>query len=366
MRAGEAIPTLTNPPGPHMPPERRDRRAHGRPPTNPATEANVNITGLETFAWIARLGSFVAAADRLSATECALARSIDGLEKEMGVSLFEPDPRSARLTAKGHELVPYAERVIALTAEIRRRIATPTILAGVARVGAGELIAMTWMSKLAQAVNEKHPQVRLEITLGAPSELTDKVLNGDLDVALVPGPVIDPNLTSRSLGEVEFRWMASPQLDIPEGDMTPCILECNDLGCALWTAKTVVSPGRALTPNQLATLPIIGCSQQSHRYRSVEQWFCAADAGYRFVTDCDNLRAVIALTIAGQGVSRLPLIACREYVRNGSLCILKTHPTMPKGEFFAVSPGRGSHPMADALTPLAMQASTFSADRASR
>lgn len=304
-------------------------------PTNPATEADVNLAGLETFVWIARLGSFIAAADRLSASERALARSIDGLEKEMGVRLFELDPRSAQLTEKGRELLPYAERVTALTAEMTRRIATPAILAGLARVGASELVAMTWMPKLAQAVNAGHPQVSLEITLGPPGELTGKVRSGDLDLALVPGPVVAPDLASRSLGQVELRWMASPRLGIPAGDLTPA---------------------------RLATLPIIGCSRQSHPCCSVEPWFCAADARYRFATDCDNLRAVIALTVAGQGLSRLPLVACSEELRNGSLCILETRPATPKVEFFAVARERGLHPMADALVPLALRASTFSTD----
>ncbi len=302
-----------------------------------ANEGNVNIAELETFAWIVRLGSFVAAAERLSASESALSRSIDGLERDMGVRLFEPSRDGARLTCKGRELVPYAERVIELTTDIRSRIATPAILTGVARVGTGELIAMSWITKLAQAAKERYPQLVLEITLGSPGELTGKVRDGELDLALVPGPVTEPRLASRSLGEAEFRWMASPKLDVPEGDMTP---------------------------GRVATLPIIACSQQSQRYRSVEQWFCAADVGYRVFTDCNSLRAVIALTVAGQGLSPLPLVACEEYVQNGSLRILKTRPAMPRVEFFAVSAQIGLHSAADALTALAVQASTFAPARA--
>ena len=81
-----------------------------------------SLTGLNTFDACARHGSFTAAAERLSATQSTVSMRIQELERDFGVALFDRQLRSARVTAKGRELVSYAEQVLRLTAEIRERI----------------------------------------------------------------------------------------------------------------------------------------------------------------------------------------------------------------------------------------------------
>ena len=57
------------------------------------------------FLWVAQLGSFRGAADRLHTTQPAVSQRIAGLEGEFGVRLFDRDARSVNLTAKGRELL---------------------------------------------------------------------------------------------------------------------------------------------------------------------------------------------------------------------------------------------------------------------
>ena len=99
----------------------------------------MNIKQLETFVWIVRLGSFAAAADRLYTTQSAVSMRIRELEQDIGIGLFDRTHHKARLTAKGKELLGYAEQLITLESEIRHRIGDPKTLAGVARVGVAEI-----------------------------------------------------------------------------------------------------------------------------------------------------------------------------------------------------------------------------------
>lgn len=72
----------------------------------------MNYKRLETFVWVASLGNFRKAAERLHTTQPAISARISGLEAELGVKLFEREGGSSpiMLTSKGKELLPYVEK----------------------------------------------------------------------------------------------------------------------------------------------------------------------------------------------------------------------------------------------------------------
>src|SRR5262249_35910849 len=74
--------------------------------------ALMNLRQLEPFYWVAKLGSFSAAADRLNATQSTVSMRIQDLERDFGHTLFDRGRRGARITAMGRELMRYAEEVL--------------------------------------------------------------------------------------------------------------------------------------------------------------------------------------------------------------------------------------------------------------
>jgi DNA-binding transcriptional LysR family regulator len=79
----------------------------------------MNFKRLETFVWVATLGSFRKAAERQYTTQPAISSRIAALEEELGAKLFVPGP--VALTAKGKELLPYAEKIIFMSEQLRKR-----------------------------------------------------------------------------------------------------------------------------------------------------------------------------------------------------------------------------------------------------
>ena len=74
----------------------------------------MRIRNLDTFYWIATLGSFRAAAEQLHLTQPAVTARIQMLEQDLGAEVFLKDTRKADLTAAGRTLLPYAEKLIEL------------------------------------------------------------------------------------------------------------------------------------------------------------------------------------------------------------------------------------------------------------
>jgi len=83
----------------------------------------MNIRFLEAFVWVARLGSFKAAADKLDTTQAATSARIATLEDQFGVRLFERDKRHVALTNTGAELVKHAEEILAVLARMLDAVA---------------------------------------------------------------------------------------------------------------------------------------------------------------------------------------------------------------------------------------------------
>lgn len=282
--------------------------------------------------WIVRLGSFAAAAERLCMTQSTISARVQELEQGIGVKLFDRSHHRARLTPKGQELVPYAERLLALTSEIRHRVGDPTALGGVVRVGVAELVTITWMSDLVARIHEKYPGVILEVTMQLTNTLIAGLRDGDLDVALIPGPVIEPNLASDSLGFAEFCWMAGESLRLRPGP---------------------------LTPESLQDVPIVILSESSHHYRTIEQWFTSHHAYFEVATRCNNMSLAANLAMAGLGIAHLPRLAYEKEIGEGKLRILESSPQMPNVEFFIVYPRGRFQPLVHAIVALAQEVSPF-------
>lgn len=292
----------------------------------------LTLKQLETFYWVWRLGGFAAAAERLHSTQSAVSMRIQDLERSLGVALFDRSQRSARLTAKGQELVKLAEQIMAVASEIRHRIGDPRVLAGTVRLGVTEFVAVTWLPKLVSAINENYPGIVLELDVDLTLAQLEKLRSGDLDLAVLPGPIDEPGLANVPLGSVEFAWMASPKLGIPD---------------------------RRLTPRDLQSWPLLTPTRHSNLHKLLGKWFEESGATMRRADVCNSIGVLAALTIAGLGVSFLPREHFAREIENGRLQALDVAPQLPDLEYYAVFEKRQSQPLAHPIAQLAQQCSSF-------
>ena len=292
----------------------------------------MTLKQLETFYWVCRLGGFAAAARHLHSTQSAVSMRIQDLESSLGIPLFDRSQRSARLTAKGQELVKYAEQLMTVATEIQHRIGDPRVLSGTVRLGVTELVAVTWLPKLATAINENYPGIVLELDVDLTLNQLQKLQNGDLDVTVLPGPITEPGLANVPLGAVEFAWMASPKLGVPHGK---------------------------LTPRDLHAWPLLTLTRTSNLHKLLGAWFEESGATARRVDVCNSIGVLGALTIAGLGVSFLPREHFGREVDSGQLQVLDLAPRLPDLEYFAVFEKRQTQPLSQTIAHLAQQCSSF-------
>ncbi|EQD74499.1 secreted protein containing Bacterial regulatory protein, LysR domain protein, partial [mine drainage metagenome] len=92
---------------------------------------------LEVFVAVAALGSVRAAAEQLHLTQPAASMALAGLERRIGVVLFDRARQRLHLNARGRAMLPQAREVLVrMQALERNAAASPDELLGELRIGA--------------------------------------------------------------------------------------------------------------------------------------------------------------------------------------------------------------------------------------
>src|SRR5262245_25039138 len=141
------------------------------------------LAQIEAFYWIARLGSFQAAAAHLHLGQPTISVRIANLERTIGVKLFERQGRRLRVTAVGAGLAVKSERMLSLAAEIAGPVFDP--LQSGLRLGAPDAFAMVCLPRLLQALEQKYPALEVALTVENSAVLNQRINDRELDVAFL-------------------------------------------------------------------------------------------------------------------------------------------------------------------------------------
>ena len=130
------------------------------------------------------LGSYARAAERLGRSTSAVSAQLKKLEEQAGTAVFVKAGRGLALTEEGELLLSYARRLIELNDEAA--IALKGLSAeGWIRVGVQQDFGETVLPAVLARFARSHPRVRVEARVGRNAELLDRVVRGQLDLALV-------------------------------------------------------------------------------------------------------------------------------------------------------------------------------------
>jgi DNA-binding transcriptional LysR family regulator len=175
---------------------------------------NWTLKQLESFVWVAKLGSFRATAERLNTTQPNISVRISQLESVLGVRLFHRDSGSVALTPNGHSLLAQAERVLQASEEFSQQSIRSDQQIGVLRLGVAELIAQTWLHEFLLDLRQVFPNVDVELKVDLTLNLREELVSRSLDLCLLNGPISNFNITNLDLGSVPYLWTASPRLGL--------------------------------------------------------------------------------------------------------------------------------------------------------
>lgn len=269
----------------------------------------MNEGQLKTLLWVVRLGGIGAAAQHLNMTQPAITRRIQELEKELGAPVFRREGRNVVPTALGHTCLASAERILSEVAAMRVAASGKAVV-GTIRAGVSELIALTWFYRLLARIEERYPNVRLQIDVDLSSRIATKLRRHQIDIAFLPGVITLPGVLKTDLGACTLEWMAGPS-----------IMRERDL--------------RSLTAADIAQLPIITLSQDANSHAVMVKWFEQAGVKPTRVHYCNSSSVVASLVRKGVGISLFASELFQDDVLSGAMSVIPVTPAMPRISYSA-------------------------------
>jgi LysR family nitrogen assimilation transcriptional regulator len=174
---------------------------------------NMDLRQLRYFIAVAERGGFAAAASTLNVAQSALSRHVKELEHELGGKLFERGARGVSVTESGKVLLARGRWLLGtiddIKAEVRTENREPS---GTVRLGAPSSLAEILYAPFAQLFVKRFPRVRLELSEGLTDGMSDRLLRGELDLAIVTTPQSNDHLDYEVL-VVEQVFLIGPPRD---------------------------------------------------------------------------------------------------------------------------------------------------------
>lgn len=235
----------------------------------------MDLDELRIFRAVVKEGGVTRAALRLNRVQSNVTTRVRQLEAELGTALFAREGRRMVLTPAGEVLSGYADRLLDLAEEARGAVSAG-VPRGRLRLGSMESTAASRLPARLAAFHAAHPDVRLELRTGPTGRLVADLHEGQLDCALVCGPVRDARLDEIPLFEEEL-FLVAPAGQAP-------IRSARDLA-----ARTLLT----FAP---------GCA---YRQR-LEAWLAHDGVAAERVVELSSYHAMLGCVASGMGVALFP------------------------------------------------------------
>lgn len=137
--------------------------------------------------------SWTEAATELGVSQSAISQAIAEVERRLGVALFDRRGRARIATLAGIAVGAVATEIIAAIDDLTGRLTEiETGTRGVVRVGMIDTAALGLLAEPLRAFRAAHPGVRTTLVVEPSVPLTNRVRNGDLDLAavVIPNPAL--------------------------------------------------------------------------------------------------------------------------------------------------------------------------------
>ena len=235
---------------------------------------------------VAEHQSFSAAARALHTVQSNVSTHVAKLEKELGAALI--DRHTMQPTAEGRAVLERARRIRTELQAINDDIVSMRHeVAGEVRIGCIGTTGRWMASPLLGRLAERHPALRPVLVEATTTSLTPRVLDGDLDMAIVNTPVVEAGLESEPLFDEE-RIIVAP-------------------------ADHSLADRGTIDVADLAEHPMMLTPRGTTFRDAIDQELAAAGVRLTAAAEVDGLRLLASLAYQGYAPALLPASAVSGY-----------------------------------------------------
>src|SRR3954463_4517449 len=154
---------------------------------------------LRYFVAVAETGNFTRAAERSHVAQPSLSQQIAKLESEVGHKLFHRLGRKAVLTEAGAAFLERARRILFEVENAAKELSDHPSLGRRLTVGAVQTVMPYLITPFIAQCRELHPNLQIDAREDFRANLVRAVIEGEIDLAIVPLPVKDHRVSVEPL-----------------------------------------------------------------------------------------------------------------------------------------------------------------------
>ncbi len=146
----------------------------------------MDIHHLRYFLGVCETMNFTKAAEKCNVSQPALSRAIQQLEEEVGGLLFRRERSLTHLTDLGHLMKPHFEKIISELGDVKRD-AKKFLTLEEANFNLGIMctVGPTRFTGILTRFSQLYPGISMQMSEGTPPRLSERLENGEIDVALM-------------------------------------------------------------------------------------------------------------------------------------------------------------------------------------
>lgn len=249
----------------------------------------INLEQLRTFLAVVRLGGVRKAASGLNLTQPAVTARIKNLEQALRCELFDRTTGGMKLTKRGELLLAHAEKFEQLSQLVQKDVIDPSGIEGRLRLGVSETIAQCWLPDLVSRLHDLYPRLEIEFNVDISLNLRAGLLNREIDLAILLGPVSDYSVDNIALPGFDLAWYAA------------------------------ANPGPARSTDDFLARPVLTYARNTRPYRELREMLFERVGPDVSLFPSSSLSACFRLVEADLGVAVLPRILGQDLVAAGRI-----------------------------------------------
>lgn len=167
----------------------------------------IDTQQLEQLISIAEQGTLSKAAERLHLSQPAISRSMQRLENDLGVTLFDRQKNKIALNSNGELAVQYAQKI---TTQIQDMVNGVRALDRNQRTIAVGSCAPAPLWNIVPMLNTIYPEMTISSEIKEPDKLMQGLLDGTFHIIVAPTLINEPNVYCTKYGEEQLFFSLPP------------------------------------------------------------------------------------------------------------------------------------------------------------
>lgn len=259
-------------------------------------EKNLTVRHMKIFVTVCEENSITKAAKRLHLAQPAVSVAIKEIEQHYDVKLFDRISRRLYLTDIGRNFLEYATHIISLFEDMENSIGQWE-RSGKLRIGASITIGTRFMPQYVSTFYKVHPQSKIEVFIGSSDIIEEKILQSELDFALIEGLIHSDNIISETYRKDRLSVICSPDDDF-----------CSK---------------KTITIEQLLQCPLLLRERGSGTRELFDHALSSLEYTYSPSWESTSTEALINAVREGLGVAVLPYMLVQDELENSTIMELQ-------------------------------------------